>query len=87
MFDLGNGVWVSLEHIVSVSIQPEVAGDESFGLMVVVADARNEWRVEMDDKRIWGREEPLLGLRSLGYATPQEFCGVLLAAIKDAKHG
>lgn len=89
MFNLGNGVWVSLEHIVSVSIQPEVRGDPSFGMAAVVADTRNEWSLSVDDTPVgFGAEATVIkGLRSLGYESPEAFCEHLLNAIREAKHG
>lgn len=90
MFHLGNGIWISLEHIISVSVEPAVPGDADLGYDAVVADSRREWRFGMEDMHLWttgGGTKVVPGLRSRGYETPQAFCEEILAAIKAAKNG
>lgn len=90
MFDFGNGLWVSPAFIISIVIRTD--DDE---------DTAPEWRSWVE-VRVPGDTFMLYmpdaapgtlnyqkqkGLASMGYASCEDFCAKLTAAIKEAKHG
>lgn len=81
MFDLGNGSWVAPEFIVSVTKHKDP--DNGWEWVTLWTAGGHSWNLDFEDQTII--TPYTTGIKTLGYASVDDFCAALLAAIKEAK--